>query len=58
MKKKIPKSIFKIDVCNPDEVSYWCERFNCTEDELINAVNAKGTKPLTVSLAIDAGRLK
>ena len=38
----------RINLHEPYEVNYWCEKFNCTVTELQNAVHAVGTSAAKV----------
>lgn len=40
--KGVPKDRDLIDLNDPDEVRYWCGRFQCTANELREAVYAVG----------------
>ena len=42
LKKKRPQDAKRINLSQPHEVRYWCKRFNCSELELRQAVNAVG----------------
>jgi hypothetical protein len=39
---KGPADAKRVNVNEPHEVRYWCEKFNCTEEELRNAVRRAG----------------
>jgi hypothetical protein len=39
---KGPKDAKRVNVNEPYEVRYWCDQFNCTEEELRNAVKRAG----------------
>jgi hypothetical protein len=45
-----------IDAFDAHEVRYWCNAFGCTEDELLDAVNAAGTMSDRVRAYIAARR--
>ena len=38
--RKIPRDSARVSLHDPDEVSYWCSAFQCTEHELRRAVAA------------------
>lgn len=40
--KKIPQDAKRISLTDPDEVRYWCGRFDCTKNDLERAVAAVG----------------
>ena len=42
LKKKRPQDAKRISLSQPHEVRYWCKRFNCSESELREAVEAVG----------------
>lgn len=43
LKRIQPEDPTKINVNQDWEVKYWCNKFNCTESELRNAVKVAGT---------------
>jgi len=40
--KKAPQDASKVNVNEPYEVNYWCDKFDCTKAELKAAVKAVG----------------
>ena len=42
LKKKRPQDASKVNINQPYEVKWWCDKFNCTESQLIAAVKAVG----------------
>jgi hypothetical protein len=44
----IPKSTRRIDLDDPLEIEWWCERLRCDEDELMLAVSKVGHLSLQV----------
>ena len=40
--KKAPSNYLKISLTEQDEINWWCEELNCTEEELTDAVNKVG----------------
>lgn len=42
LRKRAPEDQTRINVNQPHEVAYWCEKFKCTEEELREAVDAVG----------------
>ena len=42
LEEREPQDRSRIDVNEEWEVRYWCEKFNCTLDELRDAVDAVG----------------
>lgn len=45
---KRPLDSSRINLNQPYEVNYWCNKFHCTEATLIAAVSAVGTSASTV----------
>lgn len=45
-----------VNIFDDDEARYWCSEFQCTEDQLQNAVNAVGGDAAAVREQVD--RLK
>jgi hypothetical protein len=40
-----PKDRARIDVNEPSERAYWCQKFGCSETQLRNAVKMVGASP-------------
>jgi hypothetical protein len=38
----IPQDATRININRKYEVEYWCDKFNCTEEELKKAINRVG----------------
>ena len=47
-KKKIPQDASRININEPYEVEYWCKKFGCAKQELIDAVEINGTSAVRV----------
>lgn len=43
-----PQDASRVNVHEPYEVEYWCHKFGCTHQQLIQAVNAVGTSAAAV----------
>lgn len=46
--KKRPEDSQRINLNQPYEVQYWCDKFDCTEDDLQDAVDAVGNSAADV----------
>lgn len=42
IRKKAPLDYSKINFTEQEELNWWCKELNCTEQELIDAVNKVG----------------
>ena len=40
--KTRPQDAFRVNVIEPHEVEYWCRRFGCTKQQLVDAVKKVG----------------
>ena len=40
--RRIPNDATRVDINHDDEVRYWCELFDCTPEQLREAVSAAG----------------
>lgn len=47
-----------IDILKKEEVMQWCEKLNCKEDDLIDAVLKIGSCPKMVDMYLDLNRKK
>lgn len=46
--KKRPQDASRVNIHQPYEVNWWCDKFNCTEAQLKAAVQAVGTSAKAV----------
>ena len=47
-----PQDRSRVNVNEPSEMEWWCARFNCSEEELREAVNAVGASAEAVRCAV------
>ena len=52
-RKKIPQDAKRISLTDPDEVRYWCNRFDCEAGELEEAVREVGDSADAVAAVIE-----
>jgi uncharacterized protein DUF3606 len=45
---RAPKEVLRVDLNERQDVPYWCEKLNCTERELREAVEQVGPMPSNV----------
>ena len=50
--KKIPHDAKRVSLTDPDEVRYWCGKFDCTEDVLRRAVRKVGDSAAKVECEV------
>ena len=50
--KTHPQDASRIDLNDPDEVRYWCDKFNCTEGQLAEAVRMVGDSAVHVEAEV------
>lgn len=43
LQKKRPEDANRINLNQPHEIDYWCDKWSCTKDELKQAVKKAGT---------------
>ncbi|MFZ6876381.1 DUF3606 domain-containing protein [Undibacterium sp. Di27W] len=43
-----PRDASRVNVSEPWDVAYWTRKFDCTKDELVNAVQEVGTSAVAV----------
>lgn len=53
LKERGPQDRTRIDVNEEWELRYWCAKFNCTPDELREAVDAIGVSVSDVELYLE-----
>ena len=56
--KKKPQDASRINVNQPYENAYWCNKFGCSEEKLKNAVNAVGTSKENVAAYLNKKWIK
>ncbi len=47
-----------IDIFNPNDIKYWCKKFKCDKEDLIDAVLTIGRTPKLVSDFLELNRKK
>lgn len=53
-KMREPRNLSRVSLSERAEINYWCNRFDCSRDELEDAIEQVGSSPWLVEKFFDA----